>query len=384
MADLKKSSNLDDQEVEKLRSAVLKWIEAKPEDPAVTAKPKKTATPKPTAPKIKPQLEKSVQLPSVKSSIRPETKTSQPKLKVSKKISWFKLTISLIAIAILALIIFGAGIYYFKWDNPVVLSITKIIPYPAVIYNNQVTSYYDWASQVKSLRNFYDRQKSITPELDVPNLKDTQKHVLDRVIEKFLLETGAKNYGIKVTADEINQETEQLAKEIGSWDALKNQLNQLYGWDVNEFQKEIVRPLLLKNKLKKALILDERFSQKEIQKANEVLALAKTEGNAFDQLAIQYSEEATGPQGGDLGFLSPNQLMPEFKDAIINLEPGQISEVIKTTLGYHIVKIEEKLMDDNNEITQIRVRHILIKARDLNQYLTELKTKSTIIKFVIL
>jgi peptidyl-prolyl cis-trans isomerase D len=75
-------------------------------------------------------------------------------------------------------------------------------------------------------------------------------------------------------------------------------------------------------------------------KAAKVLKLAK-DGGDFAALARQYSEDPAKSSGGDLGFFSAGQMVPEFEDAVFSMQPGAISEVIKTQFGYHIIRLEE-------------------------------------------
>ena len=80
--------------------------------------------------------------------------------------------------------------------------------------------------------------------------------------------------------------------------------------------------------------------QEQAKKAEEVRKLAKS-GTDFSALARQYSEGPTKESGGDLGFFSAGQMVPAFDKAVFAMKPGEISPVIKTQFGYHIIHLDE-------------------------------------------
>jgi peptidyl-prolyl cis-trans isomerase SurA len=76
-------------------------------------------------------------------------------------------------------------------------------------------------------------------------------------------------------------------------------------------------------------------------------------GADFAELAVQYSEDPSSESGGDLGYFGKGDLFEEFEKAAFALDIGQISGVVQTKIGFHIIKCEDKLAD------RIRCRHIL-------------------------
>ncbi len=96
-------------------------------------------------------------------------------------------------------------------------------------------------------------------------------------------------------------------------------------------------------------------------RAQEALAEAR-KGSDFAELARAYSEDdESATEGGDLGFFARGVMLPEFEQVAFALEPGQISEPVKTTEGYHVVKLEEKRTSPTGA-GEVHARHILIKV----------------------
>lgn len=407
--------NEEDPEIAKLRQAVLKWIGKKPaaqEDQQISKAKKELQPSIEDLDQVKqPQAEKPATQPEeTKLSARHAPKDTQEKIfqptksmhgkrkkgknkSRSRATSTSRPTADLkkmpsriiivgLVVVILALVIFGLALYLFKWQGPLVSIVTKIIPYPAVVVNFKPLSYYDWQNQVTTLQNFYAKEKISNPELLIPSLSQTQNHILDRMIENQLLVQLAKKYNISIPEAEIDQQIQDLIAEIGSREGLEAQLKDLYNWTIDDFGQEIIKPLLLKVKVGRALILDERINQSAKAKAQAVLDQAREELYSFEQLAQRYSEDITAVQGGDLGYFSKGQMTPEFEQAAFALKAGEVSDIVKTQFGYHIIKIEEILMDENDEIIQVRAKHILIRGKDLDTYLQELKGQATIWKLV--
>ncbi len=80
--------------------------------------------------------------------------------------------------------------------------------------------------------------------------------------------------------------------------------------------------------------------KKEVrEKAAKVLELAK-KGEDFAQLAQKYSEGPTKTKGGDLGFFGRGQMVKSFDEAVFSMKEGQVSEIIESPFGYHLIKLE--------------------------------------------
>jgi parvulin-like peptidyl-prolyl isomerase len=104
----------------------------------------------------------------------------------------------------------------------------------------------------------------------------------------------------------------------------------------------------------------EGASEAEIAQAKKQLEDIKKElenGADFAELAKRYSQDpGSAPNGGDLGFFRRGQMFKEFEDAAFSLEPGQVSDPVRTQFGFHLIKVEEKKPAQHPELAQIRER----------------------------
>ncbi len=86
------------------------------------------------------------------------------------------------------------------------------------------------------------------------------------------------------------------------------------------------------NKVHCAHILVEKLTL-----AQELKAKIET-GESFANLAKQYSVDSSKKRGGDLGSFGRGMMVPEFEKAAFAIEKGQVSDIVKTQFGYHIIK----------------------------------------------
>jgi parvulin-like peptidyl-prolyl isomerase len=96
-------------------------------------------------------------------------------------------------------------------------------------------------------------------------------------------------------------------------------------------------------------------------RAEEVLKRARS-GEDFAKLAQEFSSDGSKDKGGDLGWFGHGDMVPEFEQAAYALKPGEISNVVQSKFGFHIIKLEEKKTETKDGKTEEKVhaRHILI------------------------
>jgi peptidyl-prolyl cis-trans isomerase D len=92
------------------------------------------------------------------------------------------------------------------------------------------------------------------------------------------------------------------------------------------------------------------------KQAEELLAKVKA-GADFAQLATKYSEdEVSKAKGGDLDFFPQGQMVPEFDKAAFSMKPGEISDLVKTQYGYHIIKVLDKKAAATKPLEEVRAQ----------------------------
>lgn len=109
---------------------------------------------------------------------------------------------------------------------------------------------------------------------------------------------------------------------------------------------------------KKGYAMPERFRARHIlveneAKASEILSRIKSGGD-FAKIAQAESQDPSRARGGDIGTFSRGQLIKEFEDAVTSLEVGQMSGVVRTTIGYHIIQLIEKLPARTLSVDEVR------------------------------
>jgi peptidyl-prolyl cis-trans isomerase SurA len=89
-------------------------------------------------------------------------------------------------------------------------------------------------------------------------------------------------------------------------------------------------------------------------------------GADFSEMAIRHSDSQTGLEGGQLGWLKGDQLPTVFYNVVGDLEPGEISQPVRTVSGFHVVKVNDmRSAVQRSQVEQLRLRHILITPNEI-------------------
>ncbi|MDG1693159.1 MAG: peptidylprolyl isomerase, partial [Methylophilaceae bacterium] len=114
---------------------------------------------------------------------------------------------------------------------------------------------------------------------------------------------------------------------------------------IEEFEMETI--VVSQSKAKQILLKKNQIvSEDEIKKKLNYIRNLIIEGMSFSEAAEKYSEDGSAASKGDLGWLSPGDTIPEFEIEMDNLELNEISQPIKTALGWHLIQVNERREKD--------------------------------------
>ncbi|TSA28421.1 hypothetical protein D4R71_00805 [bacterium] len=197
---------------------------------------------------------------------------------------------------------------------------------------NWLSGYYEQLLRYEKLRSFVNADVIITDQI---------------VIEDFIKkETKVKADIIVFAADQIDSvyvSDEEIAEYYD-----KNRGN--YKENPQRKYRYVTIPLVPSPEDRKAAE----------DKINKIYEFAIS-GEDFAELAREYSEGPSGPEGGDLGYFTKGKMVKEFEDAAFALKINEVSEPVKTQFGWHIIKATDFRTNENSD-EEMRASHILVKV----------------------
>lgn len=286
---------------------------------------------------------------------------------------------AVVVIIIVLIIVVGVGMYKFNWYNQLTRAVNTIVPYPAVVINYAFLPYTSYQGDVATLNYFYDAQAKANPSLSSrPSAAYLQKSVLSRMVREEFLTEAAKGFKITVTQQDVDREFNAIVSQAGSAQEVTDTLQELYRWTDAQFKEKVLKPYVIRAKVQEYIAASESINAAAKKKAEEVLARVKEGKTPFADLAKQYSEDTTASAGGDLGFFGTGDMVKEFEDAVLVLQPGQTSGIVQSPYGYHIIQLIEKVAATGDTPEQFHAAHILIKSKSLDEWINEELAKKSI------
>lgn len=268
------------------------------------------------------------------------------------------------------------------------------------IIGNSIVKYSDIQNQLMQMR-----------QEGLPIEDNSECLMLEQIMYQKLLLDQANLDSLEVTDKQVQEEIERridiFTEQIGS----REKLEKYYGKSVSEIKNEwtaVVKEQLLIQQMQGSIIEDVEVTPNEVRKyykslpddslpfinpqfevaqivirpqiefAQKKELKAKLEsyrerainGESFSKLAALYSDDIqSAKKGGDLGFITRAELVPEFAAAGFKLKNGEISRIVETEYGFHIIQCVERKKD------KARLRHILLIPKENNEQLQAAKAR---------
>lgn len=232
-----------------------------------------------------------------------------------------------------------------------------------------------------------------------------ENQALDMLIDYNLVVQEAKRQKVKIKKEEIDKQIKEISDQFPDKKTFKEQLTQMglserklrglieeeklyekYGEQVRKVKvtDKDVAAAFEKVNARHILIQAEKGKEKEAEKkAKEVLAKVKAGGD-FAALAREHSDDPGSKEnGGELGFFGQGQMVPEFEKAAFALKKNEVSDLVKTDYGYHIIQALDRTEAKGKEFEeQKKDLEAQVKERKGNeafdQMLKDLKAKGKI------
>jgi len=275
------------------------------------------------------------------------------------------------------LVLLGILIYGFSVKNRLTQKGSQIFPYPAAVIGGvNFITIRNLDKNVSAVRKFYEEQNFSSVGLSVDfTSADGQKRLaikkrdaLTKMIEDRIIEILANKRGIVLTQAAVAEEVQKRAAEFGDQQALAENIQRLYGWNVADFEAKIVKPELYKA----LLIADLQEKEAIYTQAKTKIEEAKTAlagGMDFGEVAKKYSEGESAGSGGELGWFSADQMLPEIAIVAYSMKEGESSKVIQSSLGFHILQVKNKKSEEG--INKLQLKQVLVRTPSLADWLLE-------------
>jgi peptidyl-prolyl cis-trans isomerase C len=243
------------------------------------------------------------------------------------------------------------------------------------------------------------------------NLSEIKKEVLESLINKQLLYQESRKKDIRISEAELNKQMQKVKERFPDEKTFK-ELLQKEGLSLNDLKSQIKRDLVLQrfidtqfvknitvsdqemkayyegnlNMFKKSeqvqashILIKVDPEAKEADKAKARATLEKIQkklktGGDFAALAGESSECPSKARGGDLGYFGRGQMVKPFEDVAFSLKKGEVSDIVETGFGYHLIKVTDKKPETIIAYTDVKEK--------LTQYLKQQKLRSKIGQYI--
>lgn len=249
----------------------------------------------------------------------------------------------------------------------------------AAVVNGEEISIAEFDENLEIYKNMYEAQYGEIAwdeeiEEGVTYLSSLKENVIENMIMDTIMLQEASKDSIEVTDEELqglfdeykayygDEETynESLASSGMDEDFLMNYLEngELIDRYVGDFVESIeiddetLKGYFDENKDKFAAVSASHILVNSLVEAQDIL-FKLNDGADFAEMAMELSQDpGSAVNGGELGYFYKGQMVPEFEEAAFSIEPGNLSGIIQTDFGFHILKVNDKkdTYEDNSDI----------------------------------
>ncbi|MGV3518487.1 peptidylprolyl isomerase [Luteitalea sp.] len=266
----------------------------------------------------------------------------------------------------------------------------------------------------KAIRNL---EANVGNQIPAERRSEIYRGILDQLVEMRLLEQEAAARNIKATDAEVAAGIEQMKKQAPNAEAFTKALasRKMTEADLrNEARQRLAVDKLLTAEVEPKAAVTEAdiadfykknpqfFMQPEAVRASHILLKADTPeakaaakakaqdlltqikgGADFAALAKQHSNDGSAQAGGDLGFFPRGQMVKPFEDAAFALKAGEVSPIVESEFGYHIIKSSERRDARTVPLAEVsdRIAQALRQQKQqqlAQEYVQSLKTKGKV------
>ena len=249
-------------------------------------------------------------------------------------------------------------------------------------------------------------------------LATIKKTVLEKIIRYELLYQECLKYNVEIGDNEINKKYESTRSQFPSDAEFQQRLKELNNSEElykSQIKRDLAIQRLINQKFKPAVTDEEirkyyddnpdKFKQKSQVRASHILIsvdssatkaqkdAARKEieallsriksGEDFAAIAKEKSQCPSSANGGDLGFFSKGDMVEPFEEAVFSMKPGEISNIVETQFGYHIIKLTDKkdektigFEEAKEEISRSLKREKI--AESYNKFYADLRDKANV------
>lgn len=291
----------------------------------------------------------------------------------------------------------------------------------AAIVNGDVITLSELEGWAQPLVQKYTNEEMSKEEIETKR-QEIFAQVLPQLIDDRLAREEAKKLGIKIGEQEIeraldqicednhiirDQLSEKLASEGHTLEEYKKELKQqieraelinaqvrakivVTDEQVNEYLKEHPlnnssnAPLYIMQHICAKFEEDDPETREEARRRIEEAYNALREEKVFEEVARRYSDLPSGQDGGYLGAFTLKEMAPFVKQAVVNLEPGDFSDIVDTQVGWQIFRLKEIVQSGQTDLDSAQIKEVRKKLyrEQINvrfeEWLKELRSKSTI------